>query len=122
MKIYVAGPACEQDLVREAARILVEHGHEITSTWLDHDVSYSSQGVEERLPASAVMDFKDVSRADAIMVINEPGSAGGMHTELGIALGLGKMCFLIGKRTQVFHWHHKVIVYEDILTWIQKHS
>lgn len=120
MKVYIAGPACEKDYVCHVKLLLQQSGFTVVSTWADQrDVGYEDPGVTERLAGAAVQDFKEVASCDLLLILSMTGSRGGMHSELGIALALDKELILIGQRTQVFHYHHKVRQYDFIETWMK---
>lgn len=107
MKIYLAARFALKDKMREYADVLKEDGFEITSTW--------NYGGEDDLTMSEIakLDETDVERADILVCFSEPfGSAntgGGRHTEVGMALALGKTVIICGPLEQVFHWHPDVI-------------
>jgi hypothetical protein len=53
-------------------------------------------------------DFRDVITCDLLIAFTEPPrsghSRGGRHVELGIALGLRKMVWIVGPRENIFCW------------------
>lgn len=123
MKIYIAGPAPHRAYIDGIRAHLERHGHQVVSTWhSERDTSYAPATLESRMPGCATKDYNEVMSCDALMCMSLEGTRGGMHTELGLALAWDKIIFLIGDRTQVFHWHHRVNVYKDLTSWTQKHS
>lgn len=103
MRIYVAAPFPDRDRAREVRDTLVEDGHSVTARWLD--MEHTDYGTEARF---ATMDVADVEKADLLLVLGGPGSRGGKHTELGIALAHRKPVIVIGEAEQVFH-HHPLV-------------
>jgi len=101
MKIYIASPHDCADFVRELADVLEEDSHDVVSTWFRQDVGYVPD-----MSNKAINDMDDIRSADGIIIYNPKShnSRGGFHTELGIALALEKRIFLLGERTNVFHW------------------
>jgi len=113
MKIYVA---CSAPHIEEAKRVkeyLISKGHEVTSRWIDDPNLGYGRG-ESSMAERAMVDYNDVFDSECIVVINRPGSLGGMHTELGMALAHGHRLILIGHRTQVFHHHEDVEVFPEV--------
>lgn len=89
---------------------LLIHGFECTSRWLD---GRPGEGYEKGVSAMpsrfAIEDAEDVVRGDFLVSLTgDTKSRGGRHTELGIAIALGKRCFLLGELEQVFH-HHPLV-------------
>lgn len=81
-----------------------------TARWVTHE--HTTYGEE---PKFAVMDLEDVAFADYLIVITgDSQTRGGRHSELGIAIALGKRILLYGPREQVFHHHPLVETYETL--------
>jgi hypothetical protein len=65
-------------------------------------------------------DFQDVRACDLLIAFTEPPrtdkgrSRGGRHVELGIALGLQKIVYVVGPRENIFCWLHFVNAFS---TW-----
>lgn len=88
------------------ARQLESVNCRVTSRWL-----YQADHLEALpLPSDnpreyAIVDYSDLLDADNVIVFTgTPSSTGGYHVELGIALQAGKRVFIIGPRTNVFHY------------------
>lgn len=101
MKIYLAANYSAHPQMREVAKTLAEHGHEVTSEWITgthsgHDHAHYAQ-----------IDLRDVDAADAMIFFSAapPGSRtrGGKHVEFGYALAKGKRIFVVGEHANVFH-------------------
>ncbi len=112
MKLYLANKFSEIDATKAIADELTAAGHEVVSTW----VYGGEDGLS--LPEIAWLDDKDVRRADAVVKISYPyGSltkGGGRHTEMGIAMGLGKRVFVVGPPEQIFDWHPAVLNFPTV--------
>ncbi len=104
MNIYIAA---RYELRREVARIarqLEDHGHEVTSRWLDG----KTRGA--RPAENASYDLTDIVLADCIVLFTDDpagktpaGSHGRPHVEFGYALRAGKRLVIVGPRENVFH-------------------
>lgn len=112
MRIYIASHS--QSRASELKRVLEGHGHVIVARWIDCDTKFglgvSAYSDDERR-ALAVMDDEDVRRADALVLLAEPEGQtvpGGKHVETGIAIALGRLVFVLGRRENLFHWHPAV--------------
>jgi nucleoside 2-deoxyribosyltransferase len=120
-KVYIAARYARRDELKDFARELQDAGASIACRWLyadggallDDDLSPQS-----RAGKLAAIDFEDVQSADICLAFTEPGEnpsgRGGRHTELGIALALGRRVILIGPREHVFHCLPQIEHYE---TW-----
>jgi hypothetical protein len=115
-------------LLRDA---LARSGIECTSRWLDEEGFIGDTGDfeldEERIRSVASKDDDDVRAAtDGLILISETKGHrvnGGKHVETGLALGLGRKVYVLGRRENIFHWHPLVRVferYEDLLTHLQE--
>jgi hypothetical protein len=109
-RIYLAARFARRDQLTAVARELEAAGAELTSRWLT--TTPGPLAGDELDPNSlggqmALMDLDDVQAADVCIAFTEsPGGAqgrGGRHTELGIAIALGRRIILVGPREHVFH-------------------
>jgi len=109
MKIYIAAsyPRKLDALVLGAK--LIAYGHIVVSGWVFEDEGYSDdQNKFERMQDASIRDFKDVRECDLLVCLTDGENQlthGGRHTELGIALALGKRVVVIGELEQVFHYY-----------------
>jgi nucleoside 2-deoxyribosyltransferase len=119
MKFYLASRFSRKDEIEHYARLLREDGHEVTSRWHTpgHQLGPAANEIEFRLRGTE--DLEDVRRADAVIVHTgdvDPATGastrGGYHTEVGIALGLGKPIALVGEKLNVFHYIPGVVRYD----------
>jgi hypothetical protein len=109
-QIYLASRFARRDEMRAIALDLERAGFAVTSRWLESPASLTSddldpEGLGGRL---AVMDFEDLKVADLCIAFTEEEEQtsrgrGGRHTELGMAIGLGKEVMIVGPREHVFH-------------------
>ena len=124
MRIYVAASYPRKAEARRIANRLTELGHIIvTSRWVHEDEGYDKDErgeteaeLYERLSEAAVRDIEDIKKADYLVCLTDGEKQlthGGRHSELGMALELGKGVAIIGPRESVFHYHPDVKVYVD---------
>lgn len=101
MYIYLAARYARLEEMASYARLLLEDGHEIVSTWV--------WGNEEGLSNKDIadLDYTDVERANLVVGFTDPYGAsntgGARHFELGLAYGLGAATYIVGPREIVFH-------------------
>lgn len=115
MKFYLASGYSKRDYLRMCAQRLVEHGHEVTSRWLEtkwqevNDQGSSAAPPEYRTKY-AVIDMEDVLAADCLIAFSNSlfgsrgNGRGGRHAEFGMAAAAGKQLVLIGDEEHVFHY------------------
>lgn len=96
MKFYVAGKYQERDYVRLVFRELEKLGHNITLDWTNHDI-YPNDAIALKLGQFAADDVEGVRQADAFIgcLLNDHKYKG-LWVEMGVALALGKPCYLVG--------------------------
>lgn len=122
MKIYVAGSRYDRDRVNQVQGELKKRGHIITHDWTQHfregkTETDTSAYTKEELASYAMSDERGVREADLVVTLMLRNfSYRGVWTEVGIALGTGKLVILIGEyaNTQVFAYHPKVIRFKTI--------
>ena len=120
MKFYVATRL--QENARPVRDALVAAGHVCTATWIDEagyglgSATMGSKTPVEKAAIAARDDF-EIRASDALVLVSEPDGAyvpGGKHVETGIAIGLDKPVYVVGKAENVFHWHPLVTRYADV--------
>ena len=124
MKFFIASHS--QIEAKELMLELIKLGHEITSRWITEDTKFhksqKAYSDEERMHIS-LLDEEDVRKAeDGLILISEKTGRnvpGGKHVETGIALGLGRPIYVIGRKENIFHWHPKVKIFKDNQEFIQ---
>jgi hypothetical protein len=109
---YITAPYPLRAEAHAALRLLAENGIDCTARWIwQEDAAVLSH-------EWAQADLDDVRRADVLVAINPVkwGNAGtgGRHVELGAALVYGKPIYLVGERTNIFHYHNTVTVCETL--------
>ncbi len=109
MKIYLASGFHHRQVLRRVAAKLEARGHEVVSSWIwiDERPERESMAYFEFAKEVAAVNLVDLKTADAIIVDGDgirEGNHGGVHTELGFALGSGMSIFLVGPRSNTFHW------------------
>jgi len=125
MKIYLAARFSAQQEMLGVRDVLTAFGHEITSSWIDTDVS-GEIGVDgltpdvmnadpERCAPYALHDMADLLAADTVIVFTQygPSTTGGRHVELGMALAAGKRVIVVGARENIFQTLPQVEWYPD---------
>lgn len=109
MKIYLASGFRRRYVLRHVAEELQQQGHEIVSSWiwLDTRPHRKEEAFEEFAQRIAEQNIRELAEADALIVDAwgiAPENHGGVHTELGYALGADKQTFLVGPSGNTFHW------------------
>ena len=108
-------PGGRRDELRRYRADLQEMGHEVTSSWLDTEFEETQRppGVPSAAPPEeralhAHRDLEDLASAVLCISFTEPtkskASRGGRHVEMGVALGKGLECWVVGPRENVFHY------------------
>lgn len=102
MKIYLAAPWAERELMQQHAEVLTNLGITVTSRWLQ------AAHIEGPPAQCAQIDLDDIDAADAILLfsVGPRGTSftgGGRCIEFGYAIAKGKQLFLIGAVENVFH-------------------
>jgi nucleoside 2-deoxyribosyltransferase len=118
VKIYLATRYYRHPEMRGYRTALATLGHEVTSHWIDiggDGLTAATLGPDPGTGAPhAALDLADVRRADVVMVFTgEPSTTGGMHVELGYALGLDKRVILVGPVENIFHTLPQIERYAD---------
>lgn len=107
--------------IAEARKIrdqLVEAGIEVTSRWLEEEPSGEAQLSGTDRAMLAFMDLYDVRRAHALVLYNPTDKlkvgGGGCHVETGMALAFGMPVFVLGERSNIFHYLPSAVVVDNI--------
>ncbi len=113
MKIYLASGFRRRYKLREVAEKLRQKSHEIVSSWiwLDTRPRRTDPEFQKFAEEIAEQNLREMASAHAIIIDSwgiAPEKHGGVHTELGYALGAGKAFFLVGPRGNTFHWLHPI--------------
>lgn len=121
--IYIASRSIED--ARNLATELMEAGHRITSRWHQEDGKFN-QGIstytDEERRWIAISDEVDIVASTTLVLISSPEGTivpGGKHVETGMAIRMGLPVFVLGRRENVFHWHPRVRLVEDVLRLVE---
>lgn len=114
MRIYVAARWGRRAEALRLAEILIEAGHEITSTWLRPGVA---EGRSKR--DNALMDLAELGAAECLVLLAEPVGAsnvgGNRYFECGAAVAMALRVIVVGDRELVFFHLPQVEVVASIL-------
>jgi len=122
MKVYIAAPYAARNLLRPFARMVVEAGHEVTSSWLQaqHHIQpgvldAAPEQTDEYTQQHVSQDFADIDDADVVMLMTSSWTrdtlgltaaqtvSGGRHIETGYALAKSKFVIVVGDPENIFH-------------------
>jgi len=118
MQLYIAGH--NQEEAKKAATILFEAGHSITSRWLYNDFKPTEEYSLSERKDIACMDASDVIASDAVVLLSSPEKvSGGKFVEVGIAIGLGKKVFIVGRRENMLMYHYLCKRFDSIETLVE---
>lgn len=118
MKIYLASGFRRRYTLRKAASELTGKGHEIVSSWiwLNTRPQRTETEFDQFALEIAQQNLRELVAADVIIVDSwgiAPENHGGVHTELGFALGADKVLLLVGPRGNTFHWLPQIAQFQD---------
>ena len=120
MKIYIAAPVPDRGWAQDIQKLCETHGFEVVSSWVtDEETGYEKGGLAQK----ALRDMDELQVADTLIAycVNPGDSGGGMHSEIGAALALGKLVVIIDKRSGVLTYHpnvYRVANIQDALTFL----
>ena len=128
-RFYLASGFNRRDYLRLLAAKLEELGHEVSSSWIHYPNRPERNGPAWDYFATKVAgeNLLDLTMSDALIIdgkgIRETNH-GGVHTELGWALARDWPIYLLGPRTNTFHWLPQVlqVTEEELLSLCQKPS
>lgn len=109
MKIYLASGFHHRETLRTAARFLDGAGHKVVSRWIWIDERPERDGADWDNFAQeiAFRNLEDLADAEVLIIDAHgiaPDNNGGVSTELGYFLALGKPIFLLGPKRNTFQW------------------
>jgi nucleoside 2-deoxyribosyltransferase len=129
LRVYIAAPWTHKAEVAAAAALFEAAGHVITKKWwLHREVpGYLKAGISKaqvkELRQQVGEDMEGVARADAFVLLNL-GPSEGKAVETGLAIELGVPLFLVGPKTNLFHYHPDWTEYasvaevlDDLTSW-----
>lgn len=115
MKVYIAAPWKDKELMADISGRVEGAGHEITHKWWEVENTPESERTVQILREQAVKDVLGVKNADLVLVLNTAKSEG-KSLEQGVAIGDNKPIVIVGKRGEfsmnVFH-------YLDNYRWVE---
>src|SRR6266851_9941961 len=118
MRVYVASKFENAEAVRKAIAELTAAGHEVTRDWTAQEHwDWDTPGATERLAWKySYLDVEVVRQADVFIMLTYNGlSMQGAYVELGVALGLGKLVYIVGERPRsIFSYYPGVRVVESL--------
>lgn len=108
MKIYLAAPWVDRELMPELAAKLEAAGHTLTWKWWETEDTSEGERTVEALAYQALKDFRGVVECQTLVLWNSKKSEG-KAVEQGVALAKNKEIIAIGKRgdgtsSNVFHY------------------
>jgi hypothetical protein len=114
-KFYIASSFPRRAFAAELANRLMQRGFVCTARWIhDFESRGYENGVEGMSAGLPEKDEADVRAADFLVILTgDTLTRGGRHTEMGIAIALGKRTFCVGPMEQVFHRHPLVTMAKD---------
>lgn len=118
MRVYVASKFENCAAVSDAIAQLTAAGHTITRDWtVQEHWDWSTPGAAERLAwRAAYLDVEAVRQSEVFIMLTYEGlSMQGAYVELGVALGLGKLVYIIGEQPRnIFSFYPGVRVVETL--------
>lgn len=111
MRFYLAASAIAQGHMKSYRHMLVEHGHMVTSRWIDVPNMLSEDAmITSDSPLGFHLrgkdDLEDIIKAEAMLLFTQwPSTTGGYHVEFGVAIAMKKPVYIIGPYRNVFHGH-----------------
>lgn len=116
MKVYIAAPWVDRDIMPPIAEMFVEAGFTITHPWWVDDPfvpDYPSNMENPLLEDIARKDFLGVVEADAVVLLNT-GKSEGKAVETGIALAMCHRVILVGMRSNIFHYMPEIEIVSSV--------
>lgn len=106
MKVYISGAFGHRAEIRGFAQRLENKAHEVTSHWLtEPDMRLDDPAImewEERQRCNE--DVLDVRRSDVLLLVGYwDSTAGGYHTEMGMAVALEMPIIVLGEPRNFFY-------------------
>ena len=107
MKVYVAAPWINKDEARAAAERLEAAGHTITKRWWEHrevpGYLTDDHSNDAELTQQAIEDVDGVLASHVFVLLNL-GKSEGKAVETGIAIMQNLPIFVIGGKSNLFHY------------------
>ena len=119
MTVYLAASWNEAAVLRDISAALIAKGYDFSlapSAWLDAEASGAEGFPSDRDECLDVtVDIvKSIRTCDVLIAWNgQPSTRGGMHVELGIAIGLAKPIIVVGEPVNLFQKGAAVVIVPD---------
>jgi hypothetical protein len=105
ISVYISSSMTDKAAVKQFADKLSLHQIRVTSTWHDDGAHDWKPGDAESARSVAKKCLTEILEADWFVQFSEsPSTLGGMHYEMGFAVGLRKLIILIGKPVMPFQY------------------
>ena len=121
MKVYLAGSWSDQPRITGYAAALRRRGWTIASTWHQPGKPDTARLPEPEVARDmAAIDLAGIDATDLVVVFTDvPSTTGGLHVEMGYALGRDKPLILVGPIVNVFGYlpacHRRYVKVADLL-------
>lgn len=115
MRIYIAAPWKDKEIMPAVADRVEGAGHTITHKWWEAEDTPEDDRTVEILRQQAIKDVTGVKTADLVLVINSAKSEG-KSLEQGVAIGDNKPIVIVGKRGE---FSKNVFHYLDNYRWVE---
>jgi hypothetical protein len=113
MRIYIA--AHDKDRALLCATYLRDRGHMIISDWFHLPFLPTDQYSERDRANIATLDVDQVAFSEALVLLDSPDRVpGGKFVEAGVALGLRKLVYVVGRRENMLMWHPAIKRFDTI--------
>lgn len=101
-------------------RICGETFHKVQADWINQAKDFQDDEAGRRY---AIRDIEELRQVDSMICFTgDTLSKGGRHTELGVAIGIGKVVHIIGPMESVFHRHPLVMQHDTVdnfMAWLK---
>lgn len=110
IRIYIAAPFELQEMGRDLRDVINDtREFEVCARWLDENPENTVEHLNgEHLRIMAERDREDIRRCDGLVLINperfKRSGTGGRHVETGMALDRDMPVFILGRRSNVYHF------------------
>lgn len=128
LRFYVAARWDDRDEALIIKKELERAKLLVTSTWLTPHDNQSMDALKAKTNVvlecreKAIKDFEDIDASDVYVVYSPRkgfrNGTGGKHVELGYAIARGKLCFVIGERENIFHYHPLVRTVDSVKAFL----
>lgn len=100
--IYLAASFKDKNRAKVIANVIREAGIEVVARWL---LLEKESNIVEEKQQYALVDFEDVEKCQALVLLTGLSVTGGKHVEMGMALGMGKPVFIYDStKENIFHY------------------